>query len=70
MSKQSEAKKQQGYQDKPMARRCRECTKLKSTESKTDWGYITEKLSCKIGNFAVKANSICNEFEAKVNNKK
>ena len=65
MSKQSEAKKQQGYQDKPMSRRCRECVSLLITTTETSWGYISEKLQCRIGEFAVKANSICNEFEPK-----
>ena len=65
MSKQSEAKKAQNYQDKPLSRRCRECKFLKVKEVPVKWdaNYVNEHLFCGVGGFAVKANSICDRFE-------
>lgn len=65
MSKQSEAKKRQNYQDKPLQRRCRECKNIVSEILKNSWGGELEKLSCAVGGFAVKANSICDLFKLK-----
>ena len=65
MSKQSEAKKRQGYVAKPLSNRCRVCKNLKVTEiEKSGWGgtWIKEKLRCGIGGFKVTPNAVCNEF--------
>jgi|GEM_PF-6607911 len=64
MSKTLEAKKAQNYQVKPLQRRCRVCKNFRSTIYKDRWGYDTEKkLRCKIGDFMVKPNSVCDMFE-------
>ena len=63
MSKKSEAKKKQNYQDKPLARRCRTCANLRSEVVKKSWGGDKEMMSCLIGGFAVKPNSACDLYE-------
>jgi hypothetical protein len=70
MSKQSEAKAKQNYQDKPLSRRCRECANLdKKMEKypeghrKHSFGWKREVLTCKIGGFKVTANAVCDLFE-------
>lgn len=65
MSKQSEAKKNQNYKDKPLSTRCRECKHFEETRIEKKWGGWSEKLKCTIGNFVVKANSICDLFDRK-----
>lgn len=69
MSKQSEAKEQQGYKPKAPQRVCMTCHYFQSDhiEQRT-WdgrpnGYMLEKnLRCGIGNFAVKKLAVCNEW--------
>ena len=63
MSKQSEAKKEQGYQPKPVLDRCRVCENLIATELHDKYGYPHERLMCGIGEFRVAANAVCNEFK-------
>lgn len=65
MSKQSDAKKAQGYVDKATPMTCSNCAHFKS--EKVDIGiyspYITDKnIRCGIGGFAVKKNATCNKF--------
>ena len=63
MSKQSEAKEQQGYVAKPVVRRCGVCVHFKFDVKKGDYGPIYSKLRCGIGGFAVKKNGICDLFK-------
>lgn len=65
MSKQSDARKKQNYQDKPLSRRCRECANIEEKRVDKSWGGWSEILRCSIGGFAVKANSVCDLFERK-----
>jgi len=64
MSKTSNAKKSQNYQEKPLSRRCRVCKHFESETEENQWGYTVEKrLRCSIGGFAVRPNSVCDLFE-------
>ena len=69
MSKQSEAKAKQGYDQKPLVRSCRNCKNLApKLKELLDWPgrlYNHESLHCGIGGFAVKAQAVCNEFQTK-----
>lgn len=56
MSRVSEAKEMQGYQQKPVQRRCRVCSHVRTR------GDFDKKFTCTLGNFAVKANAICDKF--------
>lgn len=63
MSKVSEAKAKQNYQDKPLQRRCRVCEHFRSKIEKDKCGYEKEvQLRCSIGRFAVKATAVCDLF--------
>ena len=72
MSRQSEAKKQQGYNPKPLVWCCRNCASLVSVWSSPDPKYPnrkTEKLTCGYktaiwicDGFAVKARGVCIDF--------
>lgn len=64
MSKQTEAKAKQNYQDKPLIKRCRACKNLAIVKETDPRGWNNEKRYCSIGGFRVKANSICDLFEA------
>ncbi len=63
MSKQSEAKKQQGYRSRPDT--CSSCRHYRSTQSLyVAFGgtYTLEKcLRCGIGGFAITKSGVCNE---------
>lgn len=75
MSKQSEAKQRQGYDDKPTPRNCGNCTNFRSdsVHMGNSWnpaGYWEEKnLRCGLGGFAVKKRGICNKFDMKEQDK-
>ena len=62
-SKVAIAKEKQNYQAKPLSRRCRVCKHFEEIIFTKDWGGRSEKLRCKIGNFKVTANAICDLFE-------
>ena len=59
MSKQSEAKKAQGYTERNEHRKCSNCVNFSYTEN--HWGEKV-RLKCKLGGFAVKASAICGEY--------
>ena len=62
MSKQSEAKKQQGYRQHGKA--CGSCIHRSFTEKADEWLFIHEKNNrCAIGGFAVKKSAVCNLWE-------
>lgn len=61
-SKVVEAKLKQNYQDKPLARRCRECAHF---IFHTWPPYIGDPF-CTLGDFEVEINAICCEFKTKV----
>ena len=68
MSKQSEAKKQQGYVNKAIPRTCCNCVyfRMEVEDTQTAWGaaYQKEKnLHCFVGGFAVKKMATCNAFK-------
>ena len=72
MSKQADAKKAQGYQDKPEKRQCSVCAHYRSDFIKhpqqgfmmVEW--IEEKnIHCNIGGFKIKKTAVCNMFERK-----
>ena len=66
MSKQLQAKLNQGYQLKPVLPVCSNCTHFKSDLIPSEWNndYIQEKnLRCGIGGFAVKKQSTCREYK-------
>ena len=56
MSRVSETKKQQNYIEKPVIKRCRVCKYVGIR------GLYDQKFTCTLGNFAVKANAICDKF--------
>jgi len=66
MSRQSEAKTQQGYNPKPEPAHCANCAHYKSDRVGSEgWDkkiYYEEKnIRCGIGGFAVKKRGVCNE---------
>ena len=66
MSKQSEAKKKQGYAT--VLNRCRDCIFLIERKINDKNGYQRERLRCGfdgVEGFAVKANAVCNRFKIK-----
>ena len=68
MSKQSVAKQKQGYVEKPFPRKCSTCYHYEYEEVKnTAWSgyeYVErKKIRCGVGKFAVKGNSVCNEYK-------
>ena len=70
MSKQSEAKQAQGYEQKPVIPVCMNCKHYQSKmhECPGIWygPYVTEKeLRCGIGGFAVKKMGTCKLYERK-----
>jgi len=69
MSKQSEAKINQGYNDKPIPRTCGNCAKYESEFvdlSPPYQQYMQEKNKrCGLGGFAVKKTATCLKWEAK-----
>lgn len=70
MSKQSEAKANQGYVAKPVPKTCMNCQHYRSDlidrpPTRNGVIYTDEKnLRCGIGGFAVKKMATCNEFIA------
>ena len=65
MSKQSDAKIAQRYDDKPVWKECRNCKHFASDKS-TPYasGYIEEKnLRCTLGGFSVKKLATCRKHE-------
>lgn len=69
MYKQSKAKKAQGYVEKPTPKKCTTCVFFNCDEvTLKDWSGVEytekKKLRCGLGKFAVKANAICNKYEA------
>lgn len=69
MSKQSEAKIDQGYEQKPVPRTCANCQHFKSDNVLSYVGHFDGKeyfkesnLRCGIGGFAVKKMATCNDF--------
>lgn len=69
MSKESEARKKQGYVPKAVPQVCMNCVNFKSEIVKRkDYGFEYEKETnqrCAIGGFAVKKMGSCNEFSWK-----
>lgn len=66
MSKQSEAKRKQGYVPKAIPQTCMNCFHFKKDTEVRD-GYCGEykedkNLRCGLGGFAVKKMGTCNEF--------
>lgn len=67
MSKQSDAKKQQGYVAKAIPKTCVNCSSfLFETFNRNGWSE-EKNLRCGIGGFAVKKMGSCNEFDPKIN---
>ena len=67
MSKQSQAKEAQGYEEKPFVKCCRNCHLMESIKKELRWypGHFQETgLRCNLGDFAVKAMALCKEWEA------
>lgn len=68
MSKQSEAKKSQGYK-MTSSISCRNCKRLQFDRSTTTWGGVEyhndTNLRCIVGEFAVKKTGTCKLFLAK-----
>jgi len=63
MSKQSDAKKRQGYSPKAAQRVCMTCCYFQSDLEEQTNGYMMEKnLRCGLGGFAVKKMGLCNEW--------
>lgn len=67
MSKQSEAKDNQGYNPKPRPQICRECKnfqfeKVFTHEYAREKYYKDKNLKCCIGGFAVKKIATCKQF--------
>ena len=56
-SKVVEAKLKQNYQDKFLARRCRECVHFRIKDD--------DEMFCEFGFFEVRANAVCDEFKTK-----
>lgn len=68
MSKQSEAKQAQGYEERPVIPICANCTHCASVVADSDdlWSWnIKKELRCGIGGFAVKEIGTCNLYERK-----
>ena len=64
MSKQSEAKKSQGYVPKATPQVCMNCTRLAVEKVDNGHGYIEDKnMRCIIGEFSVKKMGACDLFE-------
>lgn len=61
MSKQSEAKKEQGYVERAPQNVCGNCAHYRSAMSDY-YGYESEK-KCTLGGFAVKKLATCNKHE-------
>lgn len=76
MSKQSDAKKKQNYQAKPIPKTCANCKHFLfdtvKTHEGTTWrpeGWFADKnLRCGIGGFAVKKMGTCDSVEMKAPN--
>jgi hypothetical protein len=69
MSKQKNAKKEQGYEAKPVFPMCSNCAHFQS-DFITDKGYFGEftmekNLRCGIGGFAVKKQGSCQQHKKK-----
>jgi hypothetical protein len=62
MSKQSEAQERQGYIAHPLSRRCRECQRLLVKLPHAFHSPSDKGLTCTLGDFAVTANAVCDEF--------
>ena len=66
MSKKSDAKRKQGYNDMPIPRTCGNCEKYQSelVVHKYDFGEYTQEknMRCGLGGFAVKNTATCNEW--------
>lgn len=66
MSKISEIKKSQGYQESPVMPHCNNCLHFTSDKEKTKYGSIQEKnIRCGKGGFAVKKLGTCNLHQFK-----
>lgn len=71
MSKQSEAKKSQGYDHKPVPRTCGTCLHYKCAVEVSPGVYKGTTVHnesdkrCSLGGFAVKKTATCNNYEAK-----
>jgi len=69
MSKQSQAKLAQGYEQKPIPKTCANCIHFKSDKEVIKSAYSSNQytkesnLRCGIGGFAVKKMATCNMFE-------
>ena len=70
MSKQSEVKQRQGYQDKPEKRQCSVCQHYRSTKIEHPAStmfliaWTEEKdIHCGLGGFKVKKTAICNQYQ-------
>lgn len=70
MSKQSEEKLNQGYNEKPIPRTCANCARYESESitHKHSFGEYTQEKNkrCGLGGFAVKKTATCLKWEAKL----
>lgn len=68
MSKQSDAKRNQGYNDMPIPRTCGNCAKYESEliTLKHAFGEYTQEKNkrCGLGGFAVKKTATCEKWES------
>ena len=66
MSKQSEAKKAQGYDDSPIVRICFTCEYYRSRCVPDEYGEAEEiDRHCGFGGFAIKKMATCKRYERK-----
>lgn len=69
MSKQSEAKQAQGYEQKPVITVCKNCKHFKfKIEEYVPFGgvyYLDKEIRCGIGGFAIKKMATCKLYERK-----
>ena len=69
MSKQSEAKQAQGYEQKPVIPVCKNCSHYQSEfdvyQSFLEGFMIEKELRCGIGGFAVRKMATCKLYERK-----
>ena len=65
MSKQSEAKQAQGYEENPDIHICAKCKYYKTPYHTNGYGWLEEKQICSLGRFAVKKMATCKLYEKK-----
>ena len=66
VSKQLDAKRFQGYRERPLQPECRNCRHFVSDKIDDGTGWIEEKnFRCTLGKFAVKKLATCDKHETK-----